>query len=162
MNCITWYESFAFCAWDGGFLPTEAEWNYAAAGGSEQRAYPWSSPGTMAIDCSDANYTTATSPCVSAPNGAVSPVGSYSPKSDGKWGQADLAGNLWEKVLDIWEDPYAISPCNNCADMAMIDARTVRGGAYNADLGSARTAYRYFDPPYERYIEMGVRCARKP
>ena len=48
INCVNWWESYAFCIWDGGFLPSEAEWEYAAAGGSQQREYPWGStdPGT--------------------------------------------------------------------------------------------------------------------
>jgi sulfatase modifying factor 1 len=48
INCVDWYQAFAFCAWDGGRLSTEVEWNYAAAGGSEQREYPWgdSTPNT--------------------------------------------------------------------------------------------------------------------
>ena len=48
INCVNWYEAYAFCIWDGGFLPSEAEWEYAAAGGSQQREYPWGSttPGT--------------------------------------------------------------------------------------------------------------------
>ncbi|WP_437754310.1 formylglycine-generating enzyme family protein [Sorangium sp. So ce1389] len=57
VNCLDWYMAFAFCAWDGGRLATEAEWNYAASGGSEHRYYPWSQPATSTtIDDSYAVY----------------------------------------------------------------------------------------------------------
>ena len=48
INCVTWQEAYAFCIWDGGLLPSESEWEYAAYGGSQQREYPWGTadPGT--------------------------------------------------------------------------------------------------------------------
>ena len=53
MNCIDWYTAYAFCIWDGGRLASEAEWNFAAAGGSEQRYYPW---GDASLDPTLASY----------------------------------------------------------------------------------------------------------
>lgn len=41
LNCASWHVLEAFCVWDGGRLPTLAEWTFAAQGGDEQRSFPW-------------------------------------------------------------------------------------------------------------------------
>ncbi|WP_437305432.1 formylglycine-generating enzyme family protein [Sorangium sp. So ce388] len=161
MGCLSWYVAFAFCAWDGGRLPTEAEWNYVAAGGDEQREYPWSDPpqsmvidGTYAVyDCND---TGSSESCMTD---GVQPVGSRSPKGDGKWGHADLAGNMWEWVLD-WYADYS-SECIDCANMISASERALRGGSFNYNasflLSSSRNKYR---PTFSNFV--GARCARAP
>jgi formylglycine-generating enzyme required for sulfatase activity len=150
MDCMDWYTAFAFCAWDGGRLATEAEWTYAAAGGSEQRAYPW---GSTVPDNTYAVF-----------NSTVQIVGSKAPKGNGKWGQADLAGNLWEWVLDFkysGSPREYVLPCDNCACLAREDNRVILGGSfinyydntYTADPSSMQT-------PEIRYKAIGSRCAR--
>jgi formylglycine-generating enzyme required for sulfatase activity len=165
INCITWHEAFAFCTWDGGFLPTEAEWNYTATGGNEQRAYPWSQPASsLTIDCSFANYYINSPPgtyCVSGMTGAMNRVGSESPKGDGKYGQADLAGNAWEWTLDSYQAPY-VNPCDDCADLSAASARVIRGGPFNLTAPYQRAADRIGNPPGNRFGNIGVRCARTP
>ena len=160
INCVTWYEAFAFCTWDGGFLPTEVEWNYAAAGGDKQRAYPWSSPaGATNIDCSYANYKDGATYCVAPSTGSATRVGSSSPKGDGHWEQSDLGGNLWEWMLD-WHAIQYENPCNDCAHMMPTTARTVRGGGFVADPTLLRVGHRHGGTLTSRYRDVGLRCAR--
>ena len=163
MNCVTWYEAFLFCAWDGGFLPTEAEWNLAAAGGNEQRAYPWSNPASsLTISCSHANVTFSTTHCVNPPIGAVNRVGSESPLGDGKYGQSDLAGNVREWTLDLYQSTYA-NPCNDCAVLTAGSSRGQRGGGFYDCVDSCyRGADRTYGDAASRVFISGVRCARKP
>jgi formylglycine-generating enzyme len=158
INCVTWYEAMAFCIWDGGYLPTETEWHYAASGGSEQRAYPWSSPaGSTSIDCTHANHNPVPA-CAAA---GAARVGSTSPDGDGRWGHADLAGNVWEWTLD-WLATYA-TPCNDCANLAEGSYRVLRGGGYEAIASTLRTSYRSaLFTPTARHGHIGVRCARSP
>jgi sulfatase modifying factor 1 len=151
VNCLDWYTAFAFCAWDGGRMATEAEWNYAASGGSEQRYYPWSSPAkSTTISNSYAVYCGDT--C------KVENVGSKSPRGDGKWGQSDLGGNAWEWTLDWSADPYPM-PCHDCAVVTPGSYRTFRSGSNDDIAATLRSAVRHvYYPEYHGVV--GSRCAR--
>jgi formylglycine-generating enzyme required for sulfatase activity len=153
IGCITWFEAFAFCAWDEGFLPTDAEWQYAASGGSDQRAFPWSSPpASTMINDSYAVFQNAQS--------ATRNVGT-TPNGDGRWGQSDLAGNVWEWVLD-WYVDYPNS-CVDCAALTGGTERTFRGGGFENTSSVLRAANRLgtHDPPTQRNPDVGARCAHR-
>ncbi|MES1187511.1 MAG: SUMF1/EgtB/PvdO family nonheme iron enzyme [Myxococcales bacterium] len=91
MNCLSWYEAFAFCAWDGGFLPSEVQWHLAATGGAEARKYPW--PGAN-LDPDHALYGACGNGVSSiCDETSILEVGSK-PAGAGKWGQLDLAGSV--------------------------------------------------------------------
>jgi formylglycine-generating enzyme required for sulfatase activity len=149
-----------FCIWDGGFLPSEAEYEYAAAGGSQEREYPWGStaPGTAnnyaIYDC---NYAAANGGCSTVAN--IAPVGAAT-EGAGAWGQLDLAGDLSEWLLD-WFAPY-VSPCTDCANLAAASGRVNRGGYFVSSSSELASLYRNSFYPTNRFYSYGFRCARTP
>jgi formylglycine-generating enzyme required for sulfatase activity len=155
MTCVDWFLAFAFCAWDDARLPTEAEYNFAAAAGDQQRAYPW---GAAAPSSAYAVYG-----CELKGSGCVPSdlpgVGSRSPLGDGLWHHSDLAGSVNEWVLDAY-GPYA----TECIDCALLGAgndvpHVKRGEGWRRDTFLSTTG-RDSDLPLLRDAQQGFRCAK--
>ncbi len=169
MNCINWFEAYAFCIWDGGFLASEAEYEFAAAGGSEQRRFPWGStePGKdnqYAIwNC---DYPDGSGTCDGTIRN-IAPVGTPL-LGTGKWGQLDLVGNLQQALFDYVVQSYSYdNPCVDCAHLTSGSARTPRDGYYGDD-DEAKLESSYVNKdgsrfaPANRFPSDGFRCARTP
>jgi formylglycine-generating enzyme required for sulfatase activity len=150
LNCVPWHVLFAFCVWDGGRLPTDAEFGFALAGGGEQRPFPWgpvaaanlvhlaNQDNLSMVPTFDSSSKYVTARLYDKSLGAnvfednysftyggkamaksdnathVAPVGSR-PLGNGKWGHADLAGGMFEWMLD--EGPITPGQCNDCANV---------------------------------------------
>lgn len=161
INCLDWYTALMFCAWDGAFLPTDVQWNYAASGGVEQRIYPWGNTAPT-FDATQAIYN-----CYyggtggSCSNASIAPVGS-APAGSGKWGHEDLAGNLEEWILDSTSGTFP-SPCIDCALLSGgTSIKGLRGGFFSSQATNLQTSVTNNGSPSYRGSSYGVRCARTP
>jgi len=162
IDCVNWYEAYAFCIWDGGFLPSETEAEYAAAGGSQQREYPWGStdPGTANQYAIYGCYYPNGSGCTLT-FANIAPVGTAT-LGVGLWGQLDLAGNIVEWTLDAY-GPY-LDPCVDCADLYNLSGQQACGGS-NFQASASQllpTASGSFEPVGRGVEGIGFRCARTP
>jgi formylglycine-generating enzyme len=169
INCVTWYEAYAFCIWDGGFLPSEAEWNYSAAGGDEQRLYPWGStdPGTSSIYAIYGCFYPFPSACNGGSMDTIGNIADFGLTAGlGLFGQWNLAGNVAEWTLDSYDPTYP-TPCTDCAALLPTGSspntqRVYRGGSFDRGEQFLYTSMRVPADPTGRSQAVGFRCARAP
>ncbi|MEO8902590.1 MAG: formylglycine-generating enzyme family protein [Polyangiaceae bacterium] len=175
---VSWFDAGAYCAFRGGRLPSEAEWERAARG-DDARKYAWGSTPP------DSEHLACFGRKVGAKGATTMPVASY-PDGRGPYGHYDLTGNVWEWTRDIY-DPMAYSRAGSAQGIvgsceqvmeslaALRKAkrqgytgsnpipktceRALRGGAFNYPGAGLRASNRVHHPPEFRMLVAGFRCA---
>lgn len=146
---VTWHGARAFCAWRGGALPTEAQWE-AAARGQDDRLFPW---GNEAPDRSRVVRGGSI--------GSTEPVGSR-PAAASPHGALDMAGSLAEWTSSL-KRPYPYRADDGREDPDNSGERTTRGGDYEYDRAAINysTSFRdgFSNDPAHGHRHVGFRCA---
>ncbi|MBI4384100.1 MAG: SUMF1/EgtB/PvdO family nonheme iron enzyme [Nitrospinae bacterium] len=147
---MTWIEADAYCRKLGKRLPSEAEWELAARGGSRS-SYPWG----MEMDSARGWYGQNS-------RGSTHPVGEKKPNA---LGFHDMNGNVWEWVADWYRAEYyetlAQSPAPEMNPQGPPTGQfiLVRGGSFEDGPFFLRSASRYWYEPTIKNRSLGFRCA---
>lgn len=157
---VSWLDAQAYVAWlnaklggkAGGpyRLPSEAEWEYAARGGTNVARWWGNAIGKGNANCNG---------CGSQWDGNLTaPVGSFPPNSFGLY---DMLGNVGQWTADCWNETYDGAPPDGSTwTTGHCDLRVHRGGSLDDPPLYVRSAYRAFDAPDVRDLSVGFRVAR--
>jgi iron(II)-dependent oxidoreductase len=155
---VNWFEAEAYCRWAGRRLPTEAEWEAAAAteaapgGGlsSQARHYPW---GDDTPESRRTNMDWRAMGCVDA--GAL-------PEGDSAYGCRQMLGNVWEWTSSTF-GPYpgfAPDPYKEYSEPWFGTRKVLRGGAWATRSRMLRNTWRNYFTPDRRDVMAGFRTCR--
>jgi len=143
---VSWDMASNYCAWIGGGLPSEAQWEKAARG-SQGSQYPW---GNSEVSCDVGNFAGWV--------GALTDVTKY-PDGASQYGVLDMAGNVFEWVNDFYaEDYYNSAPAENPTGPDSGEFRVVRGSGFETDIDQASSAVRRPAGTGYHSRDLGFRC----
>ena len=155
---VNWHRVQTYAMWlsekteEAYRLLSEAEWEYVARAGRGTRKYNWGNEvGRNRANCDG---------CGSRWDGKqTAPVGSFAANG---FGLHDVHGNVWEWVQDCWNDSYAGAPADGSAwEQGDCNIRVLRGGSWDYNPWSLRSADRYWITTGSRYSLVGFRVARR-
>jgi formylglycine-generating enzyme required for sulfatase activity len=143
---ISWQMAQTYCAWSGGRLPTEAEWEKAARGPDGQR-FPWGD------DMARIKFTNANNGV-----GNTTAAGTF-PYGESYYGAMDMGGNVREWVSD-WYDPlyYSHTPDINPQGPETGEKKVLKGASYKDPWLYCRSASRLSHEPQSPGAVRGFRC----
>ena len=150
---VSFYEASAFAKWSGKRLPTEAEWEKAAAFDPktrQQTTFPW---GNDPVDETKANLFE---------NGLWSPapIGTF-PNGQNSYGCHQMIGDVWEwTTSDYVPYPGFKSEFDEYNDKWFVNQKVLRGGSFATPQSHIRATYRNFFHAHERWMVSGFRCAK--
>jgi len=172
INCVNWAQAQKFCKDQGGRLPTESEWEFAARG-PDGRLYPWgddppsrTTANACGLEClawAKQNAVESDFPgaMYQADDGffATAPVGSF-PDGKSRFGVEDVVGNVWEWTADYYA-PYPTdgATLRDPTGPQTGAKRVIRGGAWNAAFPEwARPTLRFSASEADLSHGIGFRC----